>query len=358
MKIELTKIKIRELVEGYDYDINEGVYGYNGKLNIRPAYQREFVYNDKQQEAVIKSIMNGMPLNVMYWVHNIDGTYELLDGQQRTLSICNYVEGNFSVNGMYFHNLDDTEKEVILGYELMVYVCTEGSNSEKLKWFETINIAGEKLTKQELRNAIFTGPFITEAKKLFSKNNCPAISKGDKLLNGKPNRQEYLETVLKWISDDNIDDYIAIHQHDEGANELWNYFSNVIDWVNAIFPVYRKEMKKVQWGLLYNKYKDVYINAEKEVKELMMDVEVQNKKGIYEYIFTRDVRKLNLRSFDARSKREIYEKQNGMCNICGEKITIEEAEADHIIPWSKGGTTTNDNLQILCRSCNRKKSNK
>lgn len=196
MKIELQEISVRDVVNGYINNDEQGCIAYNGKLNIRPAYQREFVYKEQQRNAVIETIKKNFPLNVMYWVKNEDGTFEVLDGQQRTISICEYVEGNFSLEYQYFHNLEDEEKEQILNYKLMVYFC-EGENREKLDWFKIINIAGEKLTNQELRNAIYTETWLTDAKKYFSKTSCPAYNIGNQYLNGSSIRQDYLETAIK-----------------------------------------------------------------------------------------------------------------------------------------------------------------
>ena len=208
MKIELKEITIREVSKEYFNDNEEGVVGFNGKLNIRPKYQREFVYKDKQRDAVIETVIKNFPLNVMYWVKNEDDTYEVLDGQQRTISICEYVTSSFSLNSMYFHNLTNVEKEQILDYKLMVYFC-EGNDKEKLDWFKTINIAGEKLTNQELRNAIYTGTWLTEAKKYFSKTGCAAYNIGNDYMNGSAIRQDYLETAISWLSNDNIEQYMA-----------------------------------------------------------------------------------------------------------------------------------------------------
>ena len=326
--------------------------------NIRPKYQREFVYDDGKREAVINTIIKGFPLNVMYWVKNNDA-FEVLDGQQRTISFCQYVTGVFSVNSKYFHNLTQTEQEKILDYKVMVYFC-EGNDKEKLDWFQTINIAGEKLTNQELRNAVYTGSWLSDAKLKFSKRNCAAYLKGNKFLTGETIRQEYLETALKWINNGKIEAYMAIHQHDPNANELYSYFLKVIDWVEMTFIKYRKEMKGLEWGSLYNLFKDVMFDTaalEKEISELMADDDVTSKKGIYLYVLTRQEKYLAVRSFDNRMKRTAYEQQQGICKKCGNHFELEQMEADHITPWSKGGKTTAENCQMLCRECNRRKSN-
>ena len=253
MKIELYQITVRNVFNGYQNNDENGVVGYGGKLNIRPPYQREFVYDDKKRNAVIETVFKGFPLNVMYWSKNADGTFELLDGQQRTLSLCSYVNGDYSFNGKYFHNLTETETNQILDYPLMIYICT-GNDKERLDWFKTINITGEKLTDQELRNVNYTGTWLTDAKRYFSKTNCVAANLASRYMNGAPIRQDYLETALRWISAGNIEEYMAQHQNAPNATELWLYFQRVINWVQAVFPKYRKEMKGLDWGRLYNSF--------------------------------------------------------------------------------------------------------
>lgn len=363
MNIELNQIAIRDIAKNYIDNAEEGVIGYDGKLNIRPKYQREFVYDDKKRDLVIKTITKGFPLNVMYWVKNGDNTYEILDGQQRTISFCKYVNNDFSINNRSFTNLTSIEKEEILDYKVMVYFC-EGNDKEKLDWFRIINIAGEKLTEQELRNATYTGEWLVDAKSKFSKSNCGAYLLAKEYVKGSPIRQELLEAAIKWISDEKIENYMSINQHNPNANELWLYFQSVITWVRVIFPNYRKEMKGINWGSLYNKYKDEQLDSKKleeKIKALIMDDEVQKKQGIYQYLLSNDTKYLNLREFPDSMKRVGYEKQDGKCANanCPEKnkkFNIDEMEGDHITPWSVGGKTVQDNCQMLCKDCNRRKS--
>lgn len=375
MKIELHNIKVREIVNAYVNNNEDGVVGYDGKLNIRPPYQREFVYNENQQKAVIDTIVKGFPLNTMYWVKNGDGTFELLDGQQRTMSICEFVSGNFSMeftSGVLqcFHNLTDAEQERIMDYDLMVYIC-EGEERERLEWFKTINIAGEKLTNQELLNINYIGSWLSDAKQKFSKTNCVAYKLGSKFVNGSPIRQEYLETALKWISSGDICEYMSAHQKDPNANELWLYFQSVINWVITTFALdtnpknYRKEMLGLNWGDLYNKYHKNHYDAnelEKRVNELMSNEEITDKKGVYEYILSGECEdmacKLSKRTFSNTDKRTAYERQKGICPITNEYLPFEEMQADHIVPWWKGGTTTLDNLQMISKTANARKSGK
>lgn len=366
MKIELHEITIRDIVKGYIDNAEDGVQGYDGLLNIRPEYQREFVYDEAKRNAVITTILKGFPLNVMYWVKNNNGTFEVLDGQQRTISFCQYVNNDFSLNNRAFNNLTITEQDEILNYKCMVYFC-EGTDKEKLEWFKTINIAGEKLFDQELRNAVYTGKWLTSAKQKFSKSKCAAYSLANHYITGSPIRQDYLETAIAWINNGKIEEYMSIHQHDPNANELWLYFLAVINWVETTFIKYRKEMKGINWGMLYNTYKDKQFDTsalEEEIKKLMMDDDVTNKKGIYFYVLTRNEKYLNIRAFTESQKRVVYERQNGNCPHCiaenRDKVhyEFEEMEADHIKPWSEGGKTEINNCQLLCKEHNRKKSDK
>ena len=362
MKIELHDITVRDVAKNYVDNAEEGVIGYDGRLNIRPKYQREFVYDEKKRNAVIDTIRKEFPLNVMYWVKNEDGTFEVLDGQQRTISFCQYVQNLFSLSDdgydKMFHNLTETEKEQILNYKLMVYFC-EGNDKEKLDWFKIINIAGEKLTDQELRNAVYTGTWLSDAKLKFSKSNCAAHLLAKDYVGGSPIRQEILETAIKWISSGDIEKYMSIHQHDPNANELWMYFRNVIEWVKLTFINYRKEMKGIEWGGLYNQFKDNLMDTaklEQEIQTLMMDDDVTNKKGVYSYILTRNEKHLNIRAFSESQKRAAYERQKGICKMCNKPFEIKDMQGDHITPWHAGGKTISDNCQMLCQECNRRKS--
>lgn len=360
MKIELKEITVRDLANGYADNAEEGVFGYDGKLDIRPPYQREFIYKDKQRDAVIDTITKKFPLNTMYWSVRKDGNYEIIDGQQRTISVCQYVKGDFSINGLAFHNLPKDKREQILDYKLMVYFCS-GTESERLDWFRIINIAGEKLTDQELRNAVYSGSWVSDAKRYFSKTGCVAYQIGSDYLSGSAIRQEYLETAIDWISKGRIEDYMSKHQHDKNAKILWEYFQDVINWVKTVFINYRKEMKGVPFGILYNEFKNKKLNAKKlenEIAILMEDEDVTNKKGIYSYVLTRKEKFLNIRSFTEKQKREAYERQKGVCPFCKNKWKIEEMEADHITPWREGGKTIASNCQMLCKDDNRRKSGK
>jgi len=369
MEIKLHSIKVRDLIDGYVNDPDKGVRGYGGRLDIRPPYQREFRYDLKQKQAVVNTILKGFPLNIMYWSVVGDDKYEMIDGQQRTLSICEYRYHEFNINDpergvLFFSSLTEQEREDFLNYELQVYFCT-GTDKEKLDWFRVINIAGERLLDQELLNAVYVGPFISDARRHFSKNGCPAYKMAGDLLNGNAIEQAYLATVLHWAARRDgikeVSEYMSKHQNDANANQLWAYFSAIITWVRSTFIRYRKEMKGLDWGYLYDTYHDQIYDTtalEQQIHDLMEDDEIMKKSGIYSYVLSGDLRDLSFRTFDKKQKREAYERQGGICPLCGKHFEFEEMEGDHITPWKEGGVTTADNCQMLCRDCNRRKGSK
>ncbi len=367
MNITPRQVTVAELFDGFTDSAEDGVVGYGGALDIRPAYQREFVYSAEQQEAVIQSALAGLPLNVFYWCVTPTG-FEVLDGQQRTMSLCRYLDGAFSVKcddgfSRTFQNLPSDLQARLKSYELMTYIC-DGTDSERLAWFRTINVAGERLTDQELRNAVYAGPWVTSAKRYFAKTGCPAGAIAADYLKGSPIRQDYLETAISWAAaaeGQSIDEHMSAHQSDPDAQPLWSHFRAVIDWVQAKFPHLRKkEMRGLPWGLFYNEHHDRTdldpADLESRISALMADPDVTNKRGAYEYVLTGSERCLSIRAFDARMRRGAYERQGGVCPRCGERFEIEQMQADHIVPWSQGGTTTADNCQMLCARCNRAKS--
>lgn len=381
MKIDFERIKIKDLIKGYEDNGENGIYAYDGKLNIRPPYQREFIYGQDDQNDVIESVLHGFPLNIMYWCVTKNGTWEVLDGQQRTISICKYASKNKEAGGqgfsfkskkglfdnesMFFHSLKPEWQEKFLNYELWVYKC-DGTEQEKLDWFKIVNKACKTLSPQELRNAIYSGPWTVDAKRYFSRTGNGADALSSKYQDAKVNRQELFEKVLLWISNKektDIDKYMSKHQYDKNANELWNYFQDVINWVKTNFIGDWKAMKKVEWGILYNEYYDVPKKwnpkeTEQKINNLIANEEIQKKEGIFYYIFDGDEKHLNLRTFNENQKLTVYEKQNHKCAGCGKECKFEEMEGDHITAWSKGGATEYKNLQMLCFKCNKSKSNK
>lgn len=373
MKITPIEVTVREITEGYVNNDELGVRGYGGLLDIRPPYQREFIYNEKEQQAVIRTVLQGYPLNVMYWVkrsEDADCPYEVMDGQQRTLSLCEYVAGKFSYEFKnFFNQLPDIQK-CIYDYKLTVYVC-EGEPSEKLEWFKTINIAGKQLNEQEINNAIYAGPFVSDAKRHFSKKNCGAERLGKELVNGAVNRQDFLKKALEWIAEHETREghrqsavgYMAAHQHDPNANNLWTYFQNVLNWAITNFDMkkFKKIMKGLDWALFYDRYHDKTLDTAemaKQISVLMRDSEIQKQAGIIPYVLTGDEHYLDLRAFPEDIKLAVWEQQRHICASCGKEFDYEFMEGDHITPWRDGGRTVIENCQMLCRECNRRKGAK
>lgn len=370
MRTENDSIAIKELVENFTDKEDEGVTAYNGNLIVRPRYQREFVYDEKQQIAVIETIMDDLYLGVMHWSPNPAG-WELIDGQQRTISICRFINNRFIVRGNYFKNYPADIKNKILNYR--IDLCKFfGTESEKLRWFKTVNMQGAKLTDQELLNAVYAGDWLESAKVDFSKPSNVALSDdyGKGYVKGNSIRQEILEKVLEWAANKegfkDIETYMANHQSDKNANELWNYYEEVIKWAKTLFPKPIKGITDVQdWGILYNKYSGKTYDPKAfadEISELNLDDDVTKKSGIIPWLLSErrpsDERFLSLRSFSEAQKRKAFTRQEGVCPICQNKFEFDEMEGDHIIPWSRGGRTVDENLQMLCKNCNSAKSGK
>lgn len=284
--------------------------------------------------------------------------YEVMDGQQRTLSLCQYVAGKFSHDFKNFFNQPEDVRRRILDYRLTVYVC-EGEPSEKLEWFKTIN------------NAVYAGPFVSDAKRHFSKSNCGAYRLGKDLVNGTPIRQDYLKKALEWMADhetrggrrQSAVGYMAAHQHDPNANNLWTYFQNVLSWAVTNFDLkkFRKIMKGLDWAELYDRFHNETLDTAAlaaRISTLMQDDEIQRQSGIIPYVLTGDEHRLDLRAFPERIKIAVWEKQRHVCPVCKRESDYEFMEGDHMTPWRDGGRTVEENCQMLCRECNRRKGGK
>lgn len=385
MDTELKNYRVRDICEGFQYNEYEGkgLFGLAGKLTIQPEYQRNYIYADgKKDVAVIKSMLKGYPLGLIYFNKTKEGKLEVLDGQQRITSFGRFVTSKFAVkiDGMeqYFSGLNMDLQEKILNTKILVYECS-GTEKEIKEWFKTINIAGIPLNNQELLNAIYSGPFVTKAKEEFSNSQNAKLNKWTAFIKGDAKRQEILEEALNWVSQGNIDAYMSAHRRDENAEELKIYFNSVIDWITTTFTMVEKEMKGQPWGEFYRRYHNQAYDAgevEEKVNKLYGDEYVKNKRGIYEYLLggEKDTKLLNIRVFDEVTKKSVYEKQTkeakekekSNCPYCSighdsnqTKIwKLSEMDADHVSAWSKGGTTTAENCQMLCRTHNQVKGNK
>lgn len=378
---------VGDVCEGFVFDRNEGkgLFGLDGQLIIQPEYQRNYIYGDgKRDVAVVESLLKGYPLGLIYFVRNADGMYEVLDGQRRITSFARYVNKSWpfavELDGKprYFDSLDADQQKLIVDAPLTVYVC-EGEPSEIQAWFETINIAGVPLVKQELRNAAYHGPFVTKAREVFSDTGNSNMNRWQTYVSGDPKRQAILETALEWVSDGNIDDYMAQHRYDADIDELKNHFDTVIDWVDSVFEYTGSEMCGREWGRLYREYhKNAYSKDKvaERVNALLDDSQVTDKKGIFEYVLgeEKDSRLLNVRVFDKKTIKAVYRKQTAEakvqdvsnCPLCAighdanaKRIYKEsEMDADHVTAWSKGGATDEANCQMLCKTHNRAKGNR
>ncbi len=382
-----TVITVAQICDGFVYNQLEGkgLFGLGGKLTIQPEYQRNYIYADgggKKEQAVIHSLLMGYPLGLIYFNTVAKDRFEVLDGQQRITSIGRYVTNKFAItdngNPQYFHSLPADRQARILESRLLIYEC-EGTESEIKQWFETINIAGEPLNDQELLNAIYSGPFVTLAKAEFSNTQNANIQKWIAYVKGSANRQEFLERALDWVSRGDIGGYMSAHRHDDNIKGLKVYFNSVIDWVSAVFTDVLPEMRGLEWGRLYEAYHGKSYDPKKlsgEVRRLAADPYVTSRKGIFEYLLggSADKKLLAVRVFDDRVKRAAYDRQTqaaeakgeSNCPLCAIGDTtnksriykLKEMDADHVSAWSKGGDSTAENCQMLCKTHNQAKGNR
>jgi 5-methylcytosine-specific restriction endonuclease McrA len=387
MNTELrTDITVEEICKGFHYNELEGkgLYGLSGRLTIQPEYQRNYIYADgKKDVAVIDSVLKGYPIGLIYFNKVGDDKFEVLDGQQRITSLGRFVEGVLSIideSGIPqdINSIANDKREKILKTKLLIYIC-EGTESEIKEWFRTINIAGVPLKPQELLNAVFSGPFVTKAKEEFSNSQNAHIQMWSHFINGTANRQDFLERALDWVSKGNISDYMKQHRRDNNITELKTYFNAVLSWVNSVFPTPYDKMKGLEWGRLYETYHKQPYDPQKvneRVAELLDDPQVENNSGVFEYVLggEQDTKLLNVRVFDEKIKRQVYKLQTddaelkgiSNCPYCaiGHEATktriwkLSEMDADHVSAWSKGGATTIENCQMLCRTHNRAKGNR
>lgn len=385
-----TDLTVKDICAGFEYSEAEGkgLYGWGGKLTIQPEYQRHYLYAEQggaREQAVVESILHGYPIGLLYF--NSDGErFEVLDGQQRITSLGRFKKDFFAVadtqgNTHYFGSLPVAEQKKFLATPLTIYIC-EGTESEIKAWYRTINIAGLALNKQEIDNAIYSGSFVTAAKKIFSNSTNPKLHLWRNFVKGNVKRQEILRTALEWIvknSDDKaVEAYMSFHRRDDTADELENYFEQVIDWARKNFPEIREEMCGLEWGRLYetyhaNSYGDKNLSV--EVDKLYEDEAVTDKRGIYEYLLSGGelTKLLHVRLFENSVKKTVYAQQTkaaqikgvSNCPMCAagrgsraKKIYgYNEMDADHVTAWSKGGETTAANCQMLCKAHNRAKGN-
>lgn len=389
MKTSFKTYTVEQICDGFEYNELEakGLYGLAGQLTIQPEYQRNYIYADGHRDvAVIKSVLKGYPLGLLYFNKVEDGRLEVLDGQQRITSLGRYVRNRFGVpiNGLHhnFGGLDTEQQQRILNTKLLVYECEgEGDNAEEeiKEWFKTINIAGVPLNHQEELNAVYSGPFVTLCKAEFSNSQNANIQKWESYVRGPANRQQFLATALEWVSKGNVDAYMSLHRRDSDINEIKAYFNTVIGWVDSLFDDVYPEMQGLKWGELYERFHSQAYNHTQlsaKVRELMSDDFVTDRRGIFEYVLGggTDTKLLNVRCFDTSTKRKAYDRQTtrakadgvSNCPLCAighdankQRIwALSEMDADHVAAWSRGGSTDISNCQMLCRTHNRAKGNR
>ena len=384
---EFKQYTVAELCDGFVYSKEEGkgLYGLKGQLVVQPEYQRNYLYAEdggKRELSVIDSVMKHYPLGLLYFNRRPDGKLEVLDGQQRITSLGRFLTDHFSYmlagRPYKFGALPDDLQQLVRDTRILTYIC-EGDESEIKEWFLIINKQGITLNEQEKLNAIYSGPFVTLAREQFSNSKNSNIHKWAAYVKGNVKRQDYLRTALEWVSGGNVSDYMMEHRFDTNIEPLVGRFETVIEWIKQTFDEEWPEMCGLPWGELYDKYgKNPYNHTEvtAKVRELMQDDYVQDRRGVFEYVLgeCKDTRLLNVRLFDKPTMRRVYERQTAAARLKGRSncplcavghesnssriYKLDEMEADHVAAWSRGGATTEENCQMLCKIHNRAKGNR
>jgi hypothetical protein len=380
---------VADICKGFTYNEMEGkgLFGLDGLLTIQPEYQRHYIYNDgKRDVAVIDSLLKGYPIGLIYFNRTIDGRLEVLDGQQRITSFGRFVVGKFAIidsnnQVQYFNGLPDELQKRILESPLLIYEC-KGEEKEIKDWFETINIVGIPLKEQERLNAIYSGEFVNAAKRVFSNSRNAEVQKWCHYIKGDIKRQDYLAEALKWVCNSkqiSVDAYMSLHRHDSSIEELENYFRSVIDWVSTTFTMVEQNMCGLEWGRLYETYHNTPYSVDlitDRVRSLQADEYIKCPRNIYEYVLSgeKEKRLLEIRIFEESTKRAAYKRQTDFakktgisnCPLCaiGDNANktriynLSEMDADHVTAWSKGGATSAENCEMLCKTHNRSKGNR
>lgn len=387
METTLKEYTVKELCEGFTFSNTDGkgLYGLAGKLTIQPEYQRNYLYsenNGKNEMAVIDSVIKKYPLGLLYFNKLPDGRLEVLDGQQRITSLGRFCIGKFSyiLDGLpfKFDSLPMEKRELIEKTKLLAYIC-EGTEKEIKDWFQIINVGGVQVNTQEKLNAVYSGPFVSAARREFSNKEDSRVQKWSAYISGSVSRQDFLQTALGWVSSGNIENYMKDHRWDENITELKNNFNDVISWIENTFDDIYPQMRTHKWGELYDRFHNQpydHNEISRKVKELMEDECVKSKGNIFEFVLggCEDTKLLNVRVFEESTKRIVYNRQteeaqeNGVsnCPLCAighdankQRIwKMTEMDADHVQAWSRGGATDESNCQMLCKTHNRAKGNK
>lgn len=387
METTLKEYTVKELCEGFTFSNTDGkgLYGLAGKLTIQPEYQRNYLYSEdsgKNEKAVIDSVIKKYPLGLFYFNKLPNGQLEVLDGQQRITSLGRYCIGKFAyiLDGRpyKFDALPREKREIIENTKMLAYIC-EGTEKEIKDWFQIINIGGVKVNEQEKLNAVYSGPFVSAARREFSNKEDSRVQKWSAFISGSVSRQDFLQTALDWVSRGNVEYYMQEHRRDNDINELKLHFNDIISWIENTFDEIYPQMRGVNWGELYDKYHSQpydHNEVSQKVKILMEDECVKSKNSIFEFVLggCEDTKLLNVRVFEDSIKRRVYSRQteearrNGVsnCPLCAighdanrQKIwSLKEMDADHVQAWSNGGATDENNCQMLCKTHNRAKGNK
>jgi hypothetical protein len=411
-----------------DYSIREfALMQQDGDLDLQPEYQRKYVATPKIASKLIESIIMDVPIPVIYLAEEKDGTYSVIDGQQRLTSFLSFMQGKFpngdtfkltglkvykELNRKTFSDLDKEYQNKIRKTTLHTIVIKKESNEDvKFEIFERLNTGSIKLNEDEIRNTVYRGPYIRLLAELENNETFHQLVRKDNYkkrmiyrgmilrffalseksyLNYKPSMKQFCNKELRdnrFLSNEKIKEYK-------------NRFFDSVDMVKVVFGenAFRRYIpadsnnQQGNWtttrinmalydiqmcGFLHYSKNEVLRNAD-YIREAMIELMSNNKDFIDSILIQTSNREIlqkrfkiwlnkldeiignngyEQRTFSYKIKKELFDK-NPICAISGQRIlAIEDAEVDHIIPFSKGGKTEINNAQLVLRYFNRAKNN-
>jgi hypothetical protein len=390
-----------------------------GQLDLQPKFQREYVWNTKPElpSRLIESLLLEIPIPPIYFGKVAEGRLEVIDGQQRLTTLVDFVSNQFalrklrsmaSLNEKRFKDLTKQQQEKILDTPIRSIVIDAAGNTElRYEVFERLNRGSMILNEQELRNCLYRGPF----NDLLAELEMDSYWRKAKGGSSPEGRFKERETILRFFAFADrisqyagslkqfLNEYMARYAPRE-QNELKVHaglFRQTMQNVYAVFGeksarLYDVNLRTnrgnwetkfsvtaldIQASALMNRPAVKVQKAAEQIRELFLftlltDNEMKDaiSKRTASSAQTRirwtkfrqlidpiiDGTVIEPRFFEYEFRKQLFE-ESDLCRLCKNQIhTFEDCTVDHIVPYSKGGKTIQENAQLAHRGCNAKKN--
>jgi hypothetical protein len=358
MKYKISEIKIKDLLDNKKYLTN---------INI----QRKFIYTNKDATYLLDSISRSIPLPAIYLWDNKNGTFDVIDGKQRITVFRIYSNPKHLKDKIINFFVDSLDVNLFNNYNIPTLIC-EGNEEEKVETYKRINTTAKPLTEFEILNALYQGTFIDELGDFGI-----SLSDEESTIFGRDIRGNNCIKILELFTNksSSIEEYVKFNKNNSFVNGLKKELEMLVENVISIFGDYNEDMY-ILTKITKENYKKLKIWRANKKRIINLFKEHSNngdlkistsKESFYkEMLECYKITGLDSqRFFDNDLKKKLYNqlssgKINGrkICFSCKKEFSFSEFEIDHILPWSKGGQTILANAQILCKTCNVKKSSK